>query len=101
VLAKPGALSAKLVLQVADGICALGKLRLAQHDYEGTFNSAKHCYELTRLAAHIAGVPVVASQNGWTVLDGAGAAGFRPSTKMQHGYSFDRYRTGLDKRFQP
>jgi hypothetical protein len=101
VLARPGALSAKVVLGVADGLCALGKLRLTQHDYEGTFRSAKRCYELARLAAQIAGVPVTASQNGWTVLDGGSAAGYQPSTKPQHGYSFDRYRTGLEKRFQP
>jgi hypothetical protein len=101
VLAKPGSFSAKLVLTVADGFCALGKLRLANHDYEGTFQSAKQCYDLSRLAAQIAGVPVVASPIGWTVLGSAGAAGVRPSTKLQHGYSFDRSRTGLDKRLLP
>jgi hypothetical protein len=101
VLAKPGAFSAKLVLRVADGACAFGKLRLAHHDYEGTFKAARHCYDLAKLSAQIAGVPVTASDNGWIVIDDAAAAGFRPSTKMQRGYAFDRHTPGLDKRLQP
>lgn len=100
VLATPGKLPAKLVLRVADGACAFGKLRLASHDYEGTFRSARRCYELAKLSAQMAGVPATASENGWQVVDAA-AAPAAASTKLSHDYSFDRDRGTHDKRFQP
>ena len=97
--------AAKVVLAVADGTCAFAKLRLQSHDYPGTFRSARRCYELAKLAAQIAGVPVLASENGWLVRQPEGAAAaanaFRGSTKLQHGYAFDRYAPGLEKRFLP
>jgi hypothetical protein len=68
ILADPDSARAADELASADARIGQAKAAMAAHDYLRTFDHAKRAYELVLEGAAEAGVPVEASDNGWTVL---------------------------------
>jgi hypothetical protein len=97
VLASPKAWKARGTVASADASCSLAKLALAGHDYHATVDLAGKCYGLVRTAAAAIGVPVTASENGWTVLPAVTSAGV--SRKLARGYAYDSESYRLERRF--
>jgi hypothetical protein len=96
VLASPNAGSGLAALNAADVSVGLAKTRLGAHDYVGAFEEARQAYLLVRTAATQAGVPVTASNSGWTVLPAIHGKG--PNNRT---YSYvDRYGPGTKRSVQ-
>ncbi len=68
ILDDPDSAAAADELAAADARIGQAKAALAAHDYRATWDHAKAAYDLVRQGAAQAGVEVVASDNGWTVL---------------------------------
>jgi hypothetical protein len=67
VLGSANAEAATVDLANADVRIGNAKTALEAHDYRGAFDFAKAAYESVRAGAAKAGVPVIASENGWFV----------------------------------
>jgi hypothetical protein len=91
VLASAGAGLAEL--NAADGEVGLAKSSLASHDYAAVFAHARSAYLHALRAATLAGVTVVASDNGWVV-----APVVRGKSPVSRTYAYvDRYGPGTKR----
>jgi len=71
-------------LQNADNLLGQAKTAMANHDYVSTFDRASEAYGATRAAAVKAGVPIIASDNGWVV----GEQQKNGKGKVKKGYAY-------------
>jgi len=94
ILASPNAGLAMADLQQADNAIGQAKAAMANHNYVATFDYAKRAYEFVRVGAIRAGVQVVASSNGWTVLPAV--HGGKNARKKAYSYQ-DRYGPGTHR----
>jgi hypothetical protein len=96
VIGSPNAKAGFASLISADTEIGLATDSFAAHDYPGALAHAKQAYAYVRTAAANAGVPVVASNNGWTVLP---ALRGRAPNKREYTH-VDRYGPGTKRSAQ-
>jgi hypothetical protein len=93
VLASPNAAAGLGDLATADSEIGLSAAAFAAHDYRGAFEHARLAYAAARRAATAAGVSIVVSDNGWTVLSPLKG---KPAQKREYSH-VDRYGPGTKR----
>jgi len=94
ILASPNAAAAAANLANADTELGLAKAAMAAHDYVGAFDHARLAYIHVRTGAQNAGVSVVASSAGWSVLPPV--HGGKNARKKTYSYQ-DKYGPGTHR----